>query len=249
MGKIAVFARHGFDKSYAVAMHREAVELTGAAKPRVLLIGYANGNDPLYENAFTRLYQDDLGCEVMVLRVQDKASPSEEELGAVDRAQLIFLVGGANYSAVGYLKRANVAARIVKAYQNGAVIAGEGTGAAFLFETGYAGCLDGVGMETPITLTVQGLEFARGMFCVGCDNEEVRERFTSALLAGRYAGVGLSDGNALFIDGDRYRCAAYEGAEGAYRFDNYEAYVELVNVFTGKPLRISRLYGQEAVMD
>ncbi|MFA9381435.1 MAG: Type 1 glutamine amidotransferase-like domain-containing protein, partial [Acetanaerobacterium sp.] len=99
MGKLALFGYHAFHTPYAIEMHRAAADMTGQSRPRVLLIPLASGDDSSYIHAFERIYGGVLGCEVDVLSLRDsQLPPNTQEM--FDRAQLIFMGGGENFSAI-----------------------------------------------------------------------------------------------------------------------------------------------------
>lgn len=245
MGKIAALGSHGFHTTYATTMHREVIELTGQTRPRVLLIPLASGDDSLYIRTFEQLYRDILGCEVDVLLLRGALQPPANAKDLIDRASLIFFGGGENVSAIAQIKRLGVADWIASACNRGTVAAGEGLGARFLFEGGYALSMWGIGIETPIIVTLQGIGLVRGLLCTGGENELTVEGFAASMLGNLNTGFMLSSGCGLFIQDRTYYNRVYNGQPGFSRVVANDAFADFVNVFSETPRPLSSLYDGE----
>lgn len=245
MGKLAILGNHGFHMPHVLLMHREVVELTGQARPRVVLIPLASGDDPGYIRSFEQLYRGMLGCQTDVLMLRGALEPPDNAKELIDRASLIFFGGGENISAIAQIKRMGVADWVVAAYRHGATVAGEGLGAKFLFEGGYAYSISGVGIETPIIVTLQGMGLLHGVLCIGAENSLVTEEFAASMMGKNNLGFALSTGNGLFIKDNTYHNRVFLGDALFYRVIANDSLADFVPVFSETALTLSQLYEGE----
>ncbi len=242
MGKLAILGSHGFHTAYSESMHREVIALTGQARPRVLLIPLASGDDSAYIRTFEQLYRAMFGCEVDVLMLRGEMNAPADAKERIDRAALIFIGGGENYGAIAQMKRLGIAEMVVQASRRGSVVAGEGLGARFLFEGGYATSMWGIGIETPVLVTLQGMGLARGLLCTGCEDALVSEGFAASLLGNINVGFALATDCALFIDDKSYYNRLYKGDALFARVMANDAYADFIDLFSETPLPLIQMY-------
>lgn len=246
MGKLAILGNHGFHMPHALSMHRQVVELTGQARPRVVLIPLASGDDPGYIRSFEQLYRGMLGCQTDVLLLRGALAPPDNAKELIDSASLIFFSGGENISAIAQLKRMGIADWVAAAYRHGATAAGEGLGATFLFEGGYAYSISGVGIETPIVVTLQGMGFVHGVLCIGAQNSQIAEEFAASMMGKNNLGFLLNTGNGLFIKDNTYHNRAFLGEALFYRVIATDSFADFAPVFSETSLPLSHLYEGES---
>ncbi len=245
MGKLAALGNHGFHTPHALTMHREVVNLTGQARPNVVLIALASGDDPGYIRSFEQLYHGMLGCKTDVLLLRGVSHPPENAKELISQASLIFFGGGENVSAIAQIKRMGIADWITAAYKRGATVAGEGLGAKILFEGGYAFSMTGIGIETPIVITLQGLGLLHGVLCIAAHNSLVAEEFAASMLGKNNLGFALSADNGLFVEDNSYRTIAFGGQPLFNRITANESLADFTPVFSEKPLPLAYLYEGE----
>ncbi len=242
MGKLAALGLNAFAQPYSIDMHARVAAMTGTKSPRVLLIPLCSNDNEGYIHTFTALYKNHLGCTVDVLPLAG-SEPEKVELDALfEKAQLIFIGGGPNFSAINRIKKTGVGERISAAFRRGIPVAGEGTGAVFLFEGGYIDAVIGLGTETPIVITAQGLGLANGLLCLGYEMEERQQGFALAMLGSENTGLALCSGCALLIDGRSYTTPAFAETGGFFRVLGHEGYADVSNQFSEKPMPLKALY-------
>lgn len=242
MGRLAVLGSNGFHTPGAEEMHREILSLSGMERPDVLLIALASGDNDSYIRSFERLYHGLLGCKVETLPLRGAEQLPADTAEKFERASVIFLGGGENVSAVAHMKRQGLWAHVGDAYRRGAVLAGEGLGASFLFEGGYAFELSGIGMETPILVTVQGFGLIEGFLCTGCERAEVAEGFSASMLGESNTGFALTSSCALFVCDDLYYNRDTNASRTFSRVTACESFADYTNIFTEQPLPLSQMY-------
>ncbi|SDM74515.1 Type 1 glutamine amidotransferase-like domain-containing protein [Acetanaerobacterium elongatum] len=242
MGKLAAFGYNEFSRSYSIDMHKKAVTMTGTSHPRVLFIPLCSGNNEAYIHAVKNLYENQLGCTVDTLLLAGKETDKGDAAELINKAQLIFIGDGPNFSAINDIKKSGIGELIVAAFKRDTVVAGEGTGAVYLFEGGFIDAVRGLGTDTPVVLNAQGLGLVNGLLCTGFELEDRQQGFAITMAENENIGFGLCGGCAFFVDGRSYYTQAFAETKGFLRVMGHESYVDITNMTSEKPAPLKSLY-------
>jgi dipeptidase E len=206
-----IFAIGGGATPEAVREH--LLGLTGKARPKVLLVPTASGEDP----AQTLRIYDAFGGRAELSRVEFFPWPPES-LRDHTLAHDLIVVGGGNTANMLAIWRVHGFDGILReAYERGVVLAGSSAGMICWFE---AGVTDSFGPQ--LAGLRDGLAFLRGSACPHYDDEDLRrptyrrlvdeEEFPPGYAAD--SGVGLH-----FVDGELAEVLTAREEATAYRVD------------------------------
>ena len=173
-----------------------ALELSGAAAPRVCVLNTANGDDPAsYVRMYARLSQHGTRPSHLQLFPMPNVSDPEDLLLSQD---VIFVGGGSVANMVAIWRVHGLAEILRRAWQAGVVLAGVSAGAICWFG---GGTTDSFGpLLRPFT---DGLGLLAGSYCPHYSAEPARRPIFQALVADGTlpAGIACDDGSgAHFAD-------------------------------------------------
>jgi len=171
-----IVALGGYDMSRGSPLTRFLLEVTGAARPRVLFLGTATGDDSFYIARFYEAFAQD--AHAFHLRLFGIPPPNLREL--VLEQDLVFVGGGNTANMLALWRLHGIDGFLREAWEAGTVLAGVSAGAICWFESGVTDSfrveLDGMDC----------LGFLRGSCCPHYDGEETRRPAYHRLVAGGF---------------------------------------------------------------
>jgi peptidase E len=187
-----IVALGGYDMSRASPLTRFLLEVTGTARPRVLFIGTATGDDSLYIARFYEAFARD--AQAFHLRLFGIPLPKLREL--VLEQDLVFVGGGNTANMLAVWQVHGLDGFLREAWEAGTVLAGVSAGAICWFDNGVTDSfrveLDGMDC----------LGFLPGSCCPHYDGEETRRPAYHRLVAdGFAAGYAADDHCGLVFRG------------------------------------------------
>ncbi|MDP9275927.1 MAG: peptidase E [Chloroflexota bacterium] len=203
----------GGEQLYYPALIRYVLDLTGAARPKILFIPTASGDDSTYLGSFYKALAG-IACEPSHLLLFDR---SVNDIEGVIRSQDVVMVGGgntANMLAIWRLHSVEDALR--NAYRNGTILTGWSAGCICWFE---AGITDSFTLELgPLR---DGLGLLKGSACPHYDSQERRRPvYAREIAAGLAPGIALDDAVAAHYEDERLVEIVSAKASGrAFRVD------------------------------
>lgn len=143
---------------------KHIVGLAGRAHPQVLFIPTATSDSPVYVDRFRAVYEEQLACQVDVLRLTDPNTGGKEIERSILEADIIYVGGGDTVMMMNIWRDRGVDKLLFKAMEkNSAVFAGLSAGAICWFEEGVTDIeVDGNGTDYR---QIRGLGAINGMFC------------------------------------------------------------------------------------
>ena len=114
---------------------REIVKLSEKEHPKLLFIGTASRENPIYFNAIRNIFQN-LGCEVDYLQIINNNN-TEKIKEKVLNSDIIYIGGGNTRFMLQEWEQVNLKDILFEAYNNGIVISGFSAGAYCWFKYNY----------------------------------------------------------------------------------------------------------------
>ena len=187
------------------------VSLAGMVRPKLLFIPTASNDAPEYIKKVTKIYGEQLGCEVDTLCLIT-APPSLEAIKEkILTANIIYVGGGNTAKLMGFWRRYQVDKFLKEAYVTGTILAGISAGAICWFEYGYS---DSFKEETGEFVIVEGL----GVFpMVCCPHYESRPMFDDYMAtATDMRAIAIEDHCAMVFQDNAY--GVLRSREGAQAY-------------------------------
>jgi dipeptidase E len=190
-------------------LFRFVLELTGQARPRLMLVPTAMGDQPEAIEGFTQVASP--WVEVSVLNTFPWPPSHLREL--VLGQDVIFVEGGNTANMLAIWRVHGIDALMREAWQRGVLLVGVSAGAICWFECGVT---DSFG---PQLESLECLGFLAGSACPHYDNEEARRpRYRELVANGMPAGLAIDNGVGLhFIDRELRDVVSTRAGATAYR--------------------------------
>jgi peptidase E len=186
----------GGQELYYAALIRYVFELTGKARPKILFVPTASGDDAAYLLTF---YQSLAGiaCEPSHLLLFNR---TVDDIDGLVRSQDVVMVGGgntANMLAIWRLHGVEDALR--NAYRTGTILTGWSAGCICWFESGITDSF------TPELGPLRdGVKLLKGSACPHYDSEERRRPvYAREIALGLAPGIALDDGVAASYEDEQ----------------------------------------------
>ena len=178
------------------SLTRYVLDLTGKARPKVLFVPTASGDDAAYLLTFYQAFAG-VDCEPSHLALFNR---TVDDIDAFIRAQDVVMVGGgntANMLAIWRLHGVETALR--NAYRDGRILTGWSAGCICWFEAGITDSF------TPdLGPLHDGLKLLAGSACPHYDSQERRRPvYAREIAAGLPPGIALDDGVAATYEDER----------------------------------------------
>lgn len=185
----------------------EIVRLAAKQKPRVVFLPTATKDDPGYISIVEEHYGRRLGCDVVPLLLYDRALSNTDIERAIQSADIIYVGGGNTLRMMKLWRRRGVDRHLVRAAQDGTVLAGISAGAICWCSYGVS---DSRSFASPDDswdyIAVSGLGLIDVLLCPHLDTDPRRRRaMLSVAPRRRLARLGLEDCTALEVIDDRWR--------------------------------------------
>jgi peptidase E len=178
------------------ALTRYVLDLTGKARPNVLFVPTASGDEAAYLLTFYQAFAG-VECEPSHLALFNR---SVDDIDAFIRAQDVVMVGGGNTANMLAIWRLHgVEAALRNAYRDGTILTGWSAGCICWFEAGITDSF------TPdLGPLHDGLKLLAGSACPHYDSQERRRPvYAREVAAGLPAGIALDDGVAARYEDER----------------------------------------------
>lgn len=197
---------------------RRIVEAAQVARPRLLFLPTASGDDLDYCAAIERHFGARLGCAVehlLLLRARPSAARAEALLR---RADIIYVGGGNTLRMLKLWRRLGIDRELQAARARGCVLSGLSAGAICWFRFGNSDSRRYSSPGDRTLIRVTGLGFVDLLICPHYDTERQRKRSVADMMA-RTPGcaLGLENNTALEILDDRYRILSSREGKRAHR--------------------------------
>ncbi|WP_203362554.1 peptidase E [Bacillus sp. REN10] len=183
-------------------INKRIVELVDKHHPKVLFIPTASNDDEDYIRDFIEVFENQLACQVNVLRCINE-NPNEEELKEIiNSADLIYL-GGGNY--INMLEKWNqykIDEKLIKALKQQSLIAGISAGAICWFKSGIRSNYEGTGYIESL-----GWNVINKIFCPHYNQADRAKDFHNLLLQNggeKALALALEDNCALYVENNTF---------------------------------------------
>lgn len=199
---------------------KEALELTGAENPRVLLVGSAKPTQEAFDAFVVKaaLHFDSLGVTPESLHEFNLAPSPEEATHKIQSADMLWVTGGDTLQLIDFWERHGIASEIGKAAAKGTVLSGGSAGMLAWFEQGHSDSFSyRVAEGDPWDYAfVRGLGYIAATGCPHYDGrtkdaalrkDDFYEKFSTDLSVPG-VGIGITNRAALAIHNNSYRVIA-----------------------------------------
>lgn len=170
---------------------KEIVKLSEKENPKLLFIGTASKENPIYFNAIKNIYED-LGCVAKCLEII-----SNNDLGKIREkvlsSDIIYIGGGNTRFMLQEWERVGLKEILLEAYNKGIVMSGFSAGAYCWFKYNYE--------------LIEGFNLINAIVCVHYDekSEEKKKQFFEVIKNNNMIGIALDNGTALEIINNRFK--------------------------------------------
>lgn len=185
---------------------KEIRNLSEKENPKVIFIGTASRENPAYFNAIKNIYEN-LGCIVENLEIIGN-NDKEEIHSKVLSSDIIYIGGGNTKYMLSELERVNLKDAILKAYNQGIIVAGYSAGAYLMFSDNYEG-IDGYGLIDAVTI----VHF-------NDKSEEKKKAFFDKVNQERKLGIALDNCTALVYKNEKICLIKSKETAKGYKVEN-----------------------------
>ncbi|HJP96861.1 MAG TPA: Type 1 glutamine amidotransferase-like domain-containing protein [Candidatus Saccharimonadales bacterium] len=203
---------------------QEALELTGAENPRVLLVGTAKPTQEKFDDFLVKAitHFGSLGITPVNLHDFSQAPSKEEATHKIQSADMLWVTGGDTLQLIDFWEQHGIASEIGKAAANGTVLSGGSAGMLAWFEQGHSDSFSyRVAEGEPWDyMFVRGLGYIAATGCPHYDSrtkggaprkDDFYERFRADASVPS-VGIGITNRAALAIHDNTYRVVAVPDA-------------------------------------
>jgi dipeptidase E len=193
-------------KKQTLPIDRLIVKLTGKKYPRALFIPTASGDPQDYCEAFDRIYGDLLGCRMDHLLLYRRPGDRAAAAGKIRSADLIYVGGGNTLRMMKLWRRFGIDKMLVKAGQQGTVLAGVSAGAICWHEWGHSDSRAYSGRKNWSYIKVRGLGLQPGLYCPHLDSEKRHASFKNMVVRDKMVGIACDNFAAIHYDDSGAYC-------------------------------------------
>lgn len=196
---------------------KEIVNLSEKEHPKLLFIGTASRENPIYFNAIRNIFQN-LGCEVDYLQIINNTNIDKIKEKVLN-SDIIYIGGGNTRFMLQEWERVNLKDILFEAYNNGIVISGFSAGAYCWFKYNYE--------------LIEGFNVIDAVVCVHYNekNDDKKKQFFEVLKNKNMIGIALDNGVALEIIDNKFKIIKSIKNANAYRikYMNEKVEIEILN--------------------
>ena len=200
------------------------VAVSGKARPTVLYISTANGDDRLKISDFITKYES-VGCTVICLTFFISPFPDAGHIASLfEQADVIYVAGGNTRAMLAIWREFGVVGLLRKAWEGGKVLCGVSAGAICWFDYGHS---DSGGAFA----LIDGLGLLPGALCPHFSSEAGRaESFAELVkLKGVHPAYAVDDGVALHFKNNQHHETIRNNAKSsAYEVNPAPPYLRLL---------------------
>jgi dipeptidase E len=195
-------------KKQTLPIDRYIVKLAGKKSPRALFIPTASG-DPLdYCEAFDHIYGDLLGCRTDNLLLCRGPGDRAAAAAKIRSADLIYVGGGNTLRMMKMWRRFGIDRLLIKAGQEGKVLAGLSAGAICWHEWGHSDSRAYSGKKNWSYIKVRSLGLRPGLYCPHLDSEKRHTSFKKMIAREKMIGIACDNCAAVHYDDSGATCIA-----------------------------------------
>lgn len=188
-----------------LSIDREIVKMAGRKRASALFIPTASSDNPEYSENFSKVYGKQLGCHTSSLLLFKNPPPLSEIRKQIQAADIIYVGGGNTLMMMRRWRFLGVDKVLMKACQEGKVLAGSSAGAICWFQYGHSDSEFYYHPEQWDWIRVKCLGILPFTACPHCLKEGRMEHFIRMIKKQGGTGIALDDCTAIQIAGNRYR--------------------------------------------
>lgn len=183
---------------------KEIVKLSKKNNPKLLFVGTASRENPIYYQAIKKIYEN-LGCRVDVLEILNKNNDIDKIRKIVLSSDIIYIGGGNTKFMLNEWRNIQLDKVLLEAYSQGIVIAGFSAGCYCWFKYNYE--------------LIEGLGIIKAINCVHYNekSEEKRKEFYEVIKEKNMIGIALENGTAIECIDDKYKIIKSIKSAKAYK--------------------------------
>lgn len=187
-------------KKQTLPIDRYIVKLTGKKSPWALFIPTASNDQLEYCETFDRIYGEVLGCRTDHLLLY--RSPGDRAAAAkkIRSADVIYVGGGNTLRMMKMWRRFGIDKLLVKAGNQGTVLAGLSAGAICWHEWGHSDSRAYSGKKNWSYIKVRSLGLRRGLYCPHLDSEKRHASFKRMVAREKLVGIACDNFAAIHYD-------------------------------------------------
>jgi dipeptidase E len=193
-------------KKETLAIDRYIVKLIGKKTPRALFIPTASNDQVDYCEAFDHLYGDLLGCRTDHLLLYRKPGDRSAAAKKINSADLIYVGGGNTLRMMKMWRRLGIDKLLIKAGQQGTVVAGLSAGAICWHEWGHSDSRSYSGKKSWSYVKVRSLGLRPGLYCPHLDSEKRHTSFKKMVAREKIIGIACDNFAAVHYDDSGASC-------------------------------------------
>ena len=191
------------------SIDEELVRISGKQNPVALFIPTASGDPDDYVELFKHTYGDRLGCRISTLKVATDDLSRPEIADLISAADLIYVGGGNTKEMIRRWKELGIDVLLKEHLDKGKPAGGLSAGAICWFRVGNSDWPQYENVPGVNTAELKALGFVDLAICPHTRDEGFRlSEFKTMMRGIPGGGIGLDDGCAIQIDGDKYRIIA-----------------------------------------
>jgi len=182
------------------------VELAGKKHPRALFIPTASNDPRNYCDAFNRIYGDVLGCRTDNLLLYRKPEDRAAAARKIRSADLIYVGGGNTLRMMRMWRELGVDKLLVKAGQQGTVLAGLSAGAICWHAWGHSDSRAYSGKKNWSYIKVRALGMQPGLYGPHLDSEKRHASFKKMIERDKMTGIACDNFAAIHYNDSGATC-------------------------------------------
>jgi len=176
------------------------VSLSQKKNPKLLFIGTASKENPIYFNAFKNIYEK-VGCDVEELKLFDETENEmpliktriDEIRQKILSVNVIYIGGGNTKRMLNKWSEFGIGQMLVEAYENGIIVSGFSAGCYSFFKYNYE--------------LIEGLGIINAIICVHYNekSEEKKNQFLNTIKEKNLPGITLDNGTAIHYFDNKFK--------------------------------------------
>ncbi len=199
-GEINVFETLSIDEAIVEA----ARAATGKLNPKVLFIPTASQESESYIEAFKKLYEEQLECEMDVLLMLEGSLTEAEAREKILSSDIIYVGGGNTRMMMSEWRKNGIDRLMIEAYEKGVIMSGLSAGAICWFAAGQTDTQIYEAGDARNYMTVEGMGVIKAILCPHHEEHTRAEDFEKRIKA-YGAGIALDNNCAIELRDDRFR--------------------------------------------
>ncbi|MDL0431473.1 peptidase E [Marinobacter sp. TBZ242] len=188
--------------------------LTKKHRPNALFIPTASGDAPGYCQNFSRLYGEQLGCEVDFVLAAAADFDIRRAQKSIADADLIYVGGGNTQKMLSRWQETGISEALINAGENGTILSGISAGAICWHAAGLSDSEKFSGDTNWKLTVVKAMNLLPGMFCPHLNAELRHGALIDSVIETQVPAIACDNGAGVHWDGER--AVAVTSLAGAY---------------------------------